>query len=184
MKLTEDAIITPTLLRRFELEGEAEGGNGQHYALILRDNQRDVLCHHPRSPNLAPEQLLWAEGTLRMLNRELHHDGAWVIVFTHPKPSAAQCVLLASPTHCNYERWGLIWLDADADPQFTTDWAEGESEDLPDFADVMAAGPVPIVDNCETSWRLWQWQRQMLDLRPHHGETFKRARGERAPIAH
>lgn len=176
--LDEDRIVSPTLLRRFELEGEAEGADGRYYGVIMRPNG-DLLVHHPIGPRLAPEQMVWASRVLKLLNRELHHDGAWVIVFTHPKPSPAQCVML-SPTHCDYERYGLIWLDADGDPGFTMEWSAGESE-LRNFTEVVLAGIESTGQKAEAAWQTWHLTRQMLDVKPE--QTFKKALGERAPSA-
>lgn len=180
MRLPDDKLITPTLLRRFKDEADLEGGNGQHYALLQLENG-NLTKFNPYSPNLAPEQILWAADVLRLLNRELHHDGAWVVVFTNPKPSPGQCIM-AAPTHCDYERYGLIWLDADGDCQFTVEWAAGESGDLIDFADVMIAGKESTAEKCEAAWEAWHlMMRKVLEPKPE--QLFKRAQGQRAPSA-
>lgn len=175
MRLLESDIVTPALLHRFQFEGEFEGANGQHYALILRDNDADLLAHHPGSPQLHPNQMIWAGDVLRLLNKELHHDGAWVVCFTHPRP-----VELAILNHAHYDRYALIWLDSDGDPQFTVEWMAGVTSDLQDFADVMLCGIESTVEKCETAWMEAELQRQALDARKGR-ETFRRARGERAP---
>lgn len=174
--LAEDLIISTALLRRFAVEGEAEGGDGRYYGVIPRANG-DVLAHHPAAPSASPEQLLWAGDVLRFLNRELHHDGAWVLVFTHPKPPALESVIHAAPAHAEYARYGLIWLDADGDPQFTVEWSEGSGE-LRDFADVLLAGLPAIAKQCEAAWATWHLHMRQV-LAPKEGQTFKRARGER-----
>lgn len=178
MKLPDDKLITTDLLRRFEAEAHMDGGTGQHYALIRLANG-NLVKFNPRSPALAPEQMLWADVILAFLNKELHHDGAWVVVFTHPKPSPSQCTMHA-PNHCDYERYGLIWLDADGDAQFTMEWAAGEGE-LRDFADVMIAGKESTVEKAEAAYQAWKLTRQMLDVKPE--QTFKKAQGQRAPSA-
>jgi hypothetical protein len=47
-RLTEDKMLTKTLLQHFALEAEFEGGNGQFYALMLRDNG-DLMATPSRS---------------------------------------------------------------------------------------------------------------------------------------
>lgn len=179
MSLPDDKMITSDLLRRFKEEGEMEGGTGQHYALIRLSNG-NLVKFNPYSPALAPEQMLWADVILTLLNKELHHDGAWVVVFTHPKPTPAQCVIY-NPTHCDYERYGLIWLDADGDSQFTMEWSAGESE-MRDFADVLLAGRESTTEKAEAAWQAWHLcMREVLD--PQEGQTFKRAQGQAAPSA-
>jgi hypothetical protein len=179
MRLAEADIITPTLLKRFHDEARFEDADGRFCALILCDNGTDLIRHAPGSPDASPEQLLWAGDMLRLLNRELHHDGAWVVVFTHVQPAPVECVLHNLRASL-YGRYALIWIDQDADPQFSVEWEAGTGE-LRDFADVMLAGRTSTVQKCETAWGIAQTARQALDLRPT--EQFRRARGERAPSA-
>lgn len=179
MKLSDDKLITPALLRRFIVEAEMDGGTGQHYALVQLENG-NLTKWNPASPSLAPDQIIWAADMLKLLNRELHHDGAWVVVFTHPRPSPSQCVLHA-PTHCDYHRFVLLWLDADGDVQFPYEWAEGYGE-LRNFAYVILAGPISWAQKCETAWE--QWRVMMMEvIAPSADQVFKRAQGQRAPSA-
>lgn len=173
--VADETLITPTLLRRFELEASFEQADGRYYAIILRADG-NVLVHHPFGPQLSPDQMMWAVDVLRKLNRELHHDGAWVIVFTHPHRPELTHVLQAPPSHWDYDRYCLIWLDVDGDPQFTVEWQAGESE-LLDFAEVLLAGIESTMAKCEGAWEVWHvHMRQMLALKPE--QTYKRALGE------
>jgi hypothetical protein len=131
--------VTPTLLRRFAVEAEAESKLPHYYAIVLRDDN-DVVAHHPFGPQLDPAQMIWARDVLVGLNKELHHDGAWVVVFTDPLPIVLQTVLHNAPTHMEYGRYALIWIDSDGDPQFTMEWINGENSGFKDFADVLLAG--------------------------------------------
>ena len=176
MKLDDDTLITPTLLKRFVAEGMMEEGDGQHYACVQRSNG-DFLVHHPGSPAALGEQTLFAADILRRLNRDLHHDGAWVIVFTHPSPPIEGSMILAQPGHCEYRRYVLLWLDADGDVQIPVVWVKGECDQW-DFAEVLREGPEPIIGLCEGAWTTWHLHMRQV-LEPRAGETFKRAKGQR-----
>lgn len=172
--MDEKHLITTALLRRFQLEGEREGGTGQYYALIRRSNG-DLLSHHPGSPRLDPMQMLWAAEVLRMLNRELHHDGAWVVCFTHPRPPV---LAIEVPKHVEYSAYALMWIDGDGDVQFAQEWFAGENAGFQTFADVIGAGIESTVQKCEASWMTWHLHmREVLDPQPH--ELIKRAQGQR-----
>lgn len=181
MKLDDSILMTPTLLRRFIQEAELEGGNGQHFALLRRSNS-ELIAHNPYSPELDPSQMTWGADVLRLLNRELHHDGAWVLCFTHPaEPGPPETILHNPPKHWEYARYCLMWLDKDGDVQFTVEWVRHESE-LFDFADVMLAGIESTAQKAEAAWETWRTMMiEVLD--PREGETFKRAQGQRAPSA-
>lgn len=177
--LDDDTLITPTLLRRFISEALLEHGDGRHCAFLLRSNG-NLVRHNPASPDIVPEQTMFADDVLRRLNRELHHDGAWVIVFTHPNPTPPGWSIFTQP-RTEYRRYVLLWLDADGDVQLPIEWVEGES-DLLDFAEVLAAGIDSVLNLCEGAWTMWHLHmREVIDPQP--GETFQRARGERAPSA-
>lgn len=176
--IDENLIVTPTLLRRFQAEADFEAGEGRYCALILRENGLDLLAHHPFAPALAPPQSLWAGDVLRFLNRELHHDGAWVVVFTHPKPATVENALLLDNCHAEYARYVLLWMDGDGDVQIPIEWEEGTGE-VRDWADVLIAGLEWVGRDCEVAWQSWhELVVRRLD-RKEGRDTYKRARGER-----
>lgn len=173
-KLDDRRLITPAILRRFEAEAEMEDGNGQHYAVIQRAD-KGFLDHNPGSPELDGMQAVFARDVLTMLNRELHHNGAWVMVFTHPAPF--DFIGMGQM----YRRFGLIWLDADGDPQFTLDWAEGVGEQI-DFTDVLIDGKECWGDQAEAAWQSWH-ENMVRVIDPKSNQTYRRALGESAPSA-
>jgi hypothetical protein len=177
--IDEHKIVTPTLLKRFLEEAVHDGDNEQHCAYILRASG-DLLTHHPFSLPAAPEQMMFAADALRFLNRELHHDGAWVLVFTDPKPVQLETVLHMA-THADYARYVFLWMDADGDVQFPMEWVEGQGGDLDDFSDVLIAGLQTLGKAAEHAYKMWTEAMRALDARPQ--EQFKRAAGERAPSA-
>lgn len=175
-RLKEDQVITPALLKRFEAEAALGQASDAYYALIQRDNG-DILSHHPFGPAAVPEQIMWAVDVIRSLNRELHHDGAWVIVFTDPKPpEKGECVAHLYAGHREYAKYALLWLDQDGDVQFAQEWVMGESE-LLDWCDVLMQGLEAVMQKCETSWSIWHHHMREV-IEPAEGQTFKRAKGQ------
>jgi hypothetical protein len=173
-KLDESTLITSDLLRRFELVAKEGNGTTAYYALIRRSNG-EILTHHPFGMSADPAQLLWGAEVLAALNTCLDHDGAWVVVFTNPKPGLS--IGSADFKHRQYSRYCLMWMDQDGDVQFDQEWVEGEGErDLMTFPQVIAAGIHSTMEKCEASWQFWANNQRVLELT--EGQTFKRARGQ------
>ncbi len=175
-KLDDDTLITANLLRAFIAYAEEEGGNGQHYAVIQRSN-REWLDHNPHSPGLEPMQEQFARDVLDKVNSEIAHDGAWVLVFTHP---GAMANLLQS--NYEYARYLFLFLDADGDIQFNVDWSAGTAEDLLEFSDVLMRGWTVQLALLEGAYRQWCMIKQATDAQPD--QTFRRAKGQRRPSQH
>lgn len=172
-KVEDDHLITPHLLRKFIEIAEDEGNNGQHYAMIQKAD-RSWLAHNPHSPEIDEMQMIFARDVVGMLNKELHHDGVWCIVFTAP---GALAHLLQSRSE--YSRFTLVWLDKDGDVQIQFEWVAGESDEL-DFADCIESGLESWVERAEMAWQQWfMLSRMVLDAQPD--ETYKAAQGERPP---
>lgn len=179
-KLEENDIVTPALLRRFQAEADFEGGSGLFCAFIPRPNG-ELITHHPGTWMVIPEQVMWAADVLKRLNRELHHDGAWVVCFTDPAPDGhPEAVIIQGSGHREYARYVLMWMDPDADIQFSIEWVRGEVDELLDWNDVLLQGILPVLEKCETAWQIWH--ENMIRVLDHgEGQTYKRAKGEQAP---
>ena len=174
--LSDDLLITAALLKRFAAEAALDGSNGQFYGIIRRGNG-DLLVHHPGSPPLIPEQTMWAADVLKALNRELHHDGAWVIVFTDPAPPGQGDIIYLDGGHREYGRYALLWVDDEGDVQFAMEWVRNESE-LLDWADVLLAGLESVMAKAEAAWEMWNTHMREV-IEPAEGQTFARAQGQR-----
>jgi len=171
----EDLLLTAAMRDRFDMEGEFEqdgaafiaqnsglivpNPGGGWWAAVQRTNG-DVHRYANTKLVIDPtdDQQAWQMTLLRLLNREIHHMGAWVVGWTHDNTRAI---------------W--MWLDNDGDVQFTTDnderWAVQSSTDN-----------LTWVSQCEDSWQHWyHFMREVLD--PHEDSLFKRAQGQRAPSA-
>lgn len=179
--LDDRTLINKALLRRFELEARGEAGDGRYYAMIRRQDG-NLLAHHPIGPQLDPQQMLWAQRVLSLLNRELHHDGAWVIVFTHPRRPEGLAII-EDPKHVLYDRYCLLWVDSDGDVQFAIEWQKGDGE-LYDFTDVIMAGIESTAAKAQGAWQVWHtMMRQVPEIKSGDQRTYKRAMGEAAPSA-
>lgn len=164
-KVPDRALITPTLLRR--LEDEA---GGLYWALL--QNSESKLIEHSTGPAIISDQKMLAVDLVPALNKHLHHDGAWLIVFCDPAPGAFVPV-----SGSNYGRFVIMWMDRDGDAQFSIEFDR-------DFTLYLVEGPDPMLEKCEAAWQNWNWAMKTV-IQPREGQTFKRALGEKPlPIMH
>lgn len=174
-RVPDEILINTALLRRFQEEAELEGGDGRHFAMIHRKDG-SFLAHNPIGPELDGSQQVFAETMLNRLNRELHHDGAWAIVFTHPRPDDGSGDHVLLMTTWQYGRFVFLWIDQDGDVAFPFEWSQGEGDEF-DFADVLLSGVESWMDRCEQAWQTWQLL--MLEvIDPAEGQRYRRAMGE------
>lgn len=168
-----DLLLLPAITQRLKAEAEFEGGPALYWALLVAaDGQQRRVQNPPDLPGPAADQLMFGLDMGGALNRHLHHDGAWIVGFTDP---------LSRPTvldqWTNFGRFFFLWVDQDADPQFTL-----ECDDH--FADVLMRGPDHWLGQAETAWQKWRHQmREVLDPKARALATFKRAQGQQAPSA-
>ncbi len=175
-KVDDDTIVTPALLRAFIRIAEEEGNNGQHYA-VIQQMDGGFLDHNPHSPELEPMQAIFARDVITMLNKELHHDGVWLIVFTAP---GALAHMLQSVNE--YTRFTVMWLDKDGDLHIRIEWVAGETDEL-DFADVLESGLESWGERCEQAWQMWNMMTHQV-LEAERQKTVMLAKGEQTTTQH
>lgn len=181
--IDDKLLNTPALRMRLDAEARFEEGGGTYRGFALRSG--GVLDGHilrltslGNPPPLDEMQVMFGQDMVRVLNRHLHHDGAWVVLFTHPshvhKAGPIDLPVVGGlPTM--YGRFAFLWMDRDGDVQFTMD-------SVSDFFEVLSEGPDPWIERAEQAWQ--NWKHVMRDvLAPKEGETYKRALGEAAPSA-
>lgn len=174
----EDLMVSPTLQRRLAHEAEFDNGTPGGIWFVLR-RQSGAMVAVKGKPSLVaphPAQQMWAMDMAQALNKHLHHDGLWVVGFTNPPPNAimflAGQALDAEPI---YDRWIILFVDKDGDPQFTI-----ENDD--DFNVTLLRGPDDLIEECEVKWQAWhEHMRDNLGKKAVQGATFARAQGESAP---
>lgn len=175
-RLPDNIVQTPGLLRYAIQDAKEDGGDGRHF-LVLQLSDGKLLVHNPISPGLPPQQLIFATDLLPALNKELHHDGAWFMIFTHPNPEVDERTAEVS---FEYARFAMVWMDQDGDPKFLVDWLKGANSEELDFADVLAEGLDAWLNKAEGAWQQFDYlMNDVLD--PQEGETYKLAQGERPP---
>lgn len=172
-KLEDNTLINPALLRRAIGEAEEDGGDGRHF-LVIQKADRSYLEHNPYSPEPDGLQKVYAQTCLTLLNDELHHDGAWVALFTHPDVTIGWVL--------EYQRITFLFLDADGDVRFPFTWQQGAQSDEKDWAELIANGTHSLAHCAEHAWRLWRESMDVLDAQPD--QTYRRALGEEAPTKH
>lgn len=117
-------------------QGDTRRGN-----LELRNFMPGVLDIDPHE-----HQKGMARTLRESLQREAHHDGVWILGWTHP-PSSTDAIL-EDGDNC----WGrlvMIWLDEDADPQYTVE------SDLP-IAQMISHGMQYYIDLAQQAHERWK----------------------------
>jgi hypothetical protein len=172
MRDIDDRILaTPALLARLAAEARFEGGTGIYWGIAVRQGGLLVPFRSaPAHPVPVPEQQMFANDMALALNRRLHHDGAWLVLFTHPATTFAALPIIGAPV--DFGRFVFLWMDRDGDVQFPVECSD-------DFTEVLLAGPDHWMESAEQAWQQWRRQHAALDLR--EGEVYRRALGECAP---
>jgi len=174
-RLDERLLITPALLKRFEAEAVFDGGNGAYFAYLQKRDGPDgrFITHGPFGDpsRIDMAQAMFAMDMLKRLNDNIHHDGAWVIVFTNPLPLEPGSVIRMD-YRTSFGRFVFMWLDQDGDVRFPVECDEP-------FSTVLLKGWPHWVEQCQVAWQLWAVAEQALGAKPE--QKYKRAMGETAP---
>jgi len=91
-------------------------------------------------------QVHFAKEMREALQRTVAHDGVWIVGYTHP-PGSDQVVRVDGDNAWN--RIIMIWLDEDADAQFTVE------SDLP-FIDMVTAGKHYYCNLADQAWEKYE----------------------------
>lgn len=168
-KFTEDHLLLPLNLERYSTEAFSGEGLGTYWVCLQRDS--GLFVSRMNDGNMvapAPDQQMFAQDLVKMLNKEICHGGRWIIEWTHP--GEFHSVEGVGTFTRTYERWLMMWMDEDGDIQFSV-----ENEE-PMWV-IMANGPMHWVGQAEDAWE--QWKLIMRDaLAPTEGQLIHRAQGE------
>jgi hypothetical protein len=152
----DDLLITKHMNDRLIGEAQFEDETSTDY-WVVRQRANGQLIERSVGYKADIAETMIAKFIIVLLNREIRHDGAWIVAWTNAG-----------------RRFVMIWMDKDGDVQFTV-----EAGDVAELAD---ADPLHWVDQCEEAWRLWNNSMRNV-LAPNDNQIFKRAQGQRAPSA-
>lgn len=100
-----------------------------------------------------------AKRLVHMLNDDLHHDGAWSVLWTNPTAQG-------QPTELH-----IAYQDVDGDIRFVI-------ESTRSLVDLMMSGPESHMENCERAFQeCMGWTRE-VDIRPD--QTIKAGQGQQS----
>lgn len=172
-EFNEELLLTWAIRQRLDFEGAYDQDvgalvNDTARTLILPFNpgswwaaiQRTSGAVHRFESNMlvlpTVEQQVFLMELLRRLNREIHHDGRWIVAWTHGN-----------------QRWIAMWVDPHGDIAFTMD-----NEDR--WEEVIKQPMLYWVGDCEGSWTAWHHS-MVTVLNPAPEAEYKRAQGQRPP---
>lgn len=153
---------------RFRAGLDAEAADGPWWVLADFGPRYEAGRSAQSVPAPGIVQQMWAQEIATRLQKELHHDGFWIVVFVDPmEPS----IFVAQDGHSTvFRAVRLIWLDADGDFQFTVEINER-------FGRIMSEPTDSWLQQCEQSWQQWKvLHNEVLD--PQAAETIKFNQGQ------
>lgn len=167
-------LITSSLKERLDLEAAADGelhpGAIPSYYAFMKLESGQILPFAGGDRTIEPSEIQKVFGTVmcEALNSDLHHDGAWVVAFTHP-PS----LFFVGKDVSNWQRMVRVFIDKDGDAQFSI-------ETTGDFSAICTNKIEDWVQGAELCWS--KWRHLMVDvLDPSEGQTYKRAQCQHKP---
>ncbi len=172
----EDLKFSATLRQRLADEATFDDGKPGAIWFALRRNDGRMVEVKGNALLIAPHpmQVSWAMDMANWLNKDLHHDGFWIVAFTNPPANAYLFQGVVLEPQPLYERWVIIWVDREGDPQFTI-----ENDD--EFIETMMVSPDDQVELCEGAWREWHEKMRAGFGKALDKITYAAAQGEAAP---
>lgn len=156
-KLDDDLLVSLALQIRIQDEADFESGlkDQPYWCAVERSNGDFKAFESGYKPEF--HEILIAEQIIQALNKEIAHDGAWVVLWTD-----------------NGTRFAMLWVDGDGDVQFTCDVDE-DGAGMVEKADLYV-----WIGQAEEAWQSWH-HNMVTVLDPTEDQLFKRAQGQRPP---
>lgn len=153
LQFNEDLLFGVATRERLDMEARMTlelGTPRPHWwaAIMRQDGHVVIETNYPPSEFEGPDisQQEWAIGNVKFLNREISHDGAWIIAFTHPPENAEQ--FKVTPDY-NWRRIVKLFMDRDGDIQFST-------ENMEPFHIMYSVGPHHYAQQSEEAYQKWK----------------------------
>lgn len=169
MQITDDMLFSKALRERLDMECALTTdfvAPQRWYAVkVLRDGKVVIERNYDPAikvaslvtPDPAPTQMIWAEEAARILNKEIAHNGAWLVGFTHP-PGMGD--LLRIDPRFDWRRIIKLWIDETGDVAFTADIIDP-------FWMVMQRPVTHFIEQSEQCWQKWHLlMKQAIDPTP------------------
>lgn len=126
----------------------------------------EVGGHHIESPApMWPEQQIVAQDIARALNRLLHHDGFWIVMWYREAPLPA----IIGPAGVEYEAMRILFGDRDGDIQFVVENDLG-------VAEIARNGIDSIIENCARAYAVASEALGAMEVRPE--QMIRHAAGQ------
>lgn len=157
MSLPEHLWNSPVIKKRLFNEAGFESNNGAphkvHYWVIAPEGNTkrgEVILKNfiPNFADIEPHEMQqeFARQVQKMLQSGAHHDGLWLVGWTHP-PATGDVVRIDG-SNC-WDRLIMLWLDEDGDPKYTLE------SDIP-FAEMMENGEAYYLGLAEQAHASWE----------------------------
>lgn len=175
--IDERNILTPFTFKRLDQEGMQSADIGVHgfpkwFAIINRGGINSEFVgnfngdEHDYVTRPPDYQVAFGCRLAQLLNKQISHNGHWIVAFTHgPLPNFG-LVIPGRPTD-DWRRFIMLWLDEDGDPQFTVDNVEP-------FSIVAQASNDHWISDADKAWDHWKHLMRTV-LAPRSDQLVKRA---------
>ncbi len=186
MKYPDYVLESKAVLGRLTAEAYFDSSNGDdsrglYWCLTQVPSDRTIIKLQNFTTSILdvePHEIQkgFADQLVRQLNREVGHDGGWIVGFTHP-PYRGDAIRVDGDNV--WGRMFFLWLDKDGDPQFTFD------TDLP-FVEVFGSGIEGYLNQCEKAYHEWEkvlGKQGLKDLGIKEDQLIKEALGQTAPAS-
>lgn len=167
-KLDDTLLALPAMRMRMDYEAELSGNQAQWVAAYTTKDGEERSFFPLVAPKPDVFCSMFVYDMLKGLNKELHHDGAWICGMFLPETLQEH----VETFQARYRKFIFMWVDKDGDIHVPVEIDEP-------LETILSAGPDVWASQCEAAWHTVQELNRTLDARSN--DQYKRALGEKAP---